>query len=44
MGKHRRTTRDYERLPASLEVMILWAVFALMTQRLAPAPKEQALT
>jgi transposase len=33
--KHRRTVRDYERLPASHEAMILWAMTALMTRRLA---------
>jgi transposase len=37
ISKHRRTTRDYERLPASHEAMILWAMIALMTQRLAQA-------
>jgi transposase len=31
----RRCTRDYERLPASHEAMVLWAMIALMTQRLA---------
>ena len=35
ISKHRRTTRDYERLPASHEAMILWAMIALMTRRLA---------
>ena len=35
ISKHRRTVRDYERLPASHEAMILWAMIALMTQRLA---------
>jgi transposase len=34
ISKHRRTTRDYERLPASHEAMILWAMIALMTRRL----------
>jgi transposase len=39
ISKHRRTTRDYERLPASHEAMVLWAMTALMTHRLAqPAP------
>ena len=32
---HRRCVRDYERLPASHEAMVLWAMVALMTQRLA---------
>ena len=29
ISKHRRTARDYERLPASHEAMILWAMTAL---------------
>jgi transposase len=37
ISKHRRTVRDYERMPASHEAMILWAMIALMTHRLAPA-------
>ena len=36
ISKHRRTVRDYERLPASHEAMVLWAMIALMTRRLAP--------
>jgi transposase len=36
ISKHRRTTHDYEHLPASHEAMILWAMIALMTRRLAP--------
>ena len=35
ISKHRRTTRDYEHLTASHEAMILWAMIALMTRRLA---------
>jgi transposase len=35
ISKHRRTVRDYEHLPASHEAMILWAIIALMTRRLA---------
>jgi transposase len=35
ISKHRRTVRDYEKLPASHEAMILWAMIALMTRRLA---------
>jgi transposase len=35
ISKHRRTTRDYERLPASHEAMILWAMVSLMACRLA---------
>ena len=36
ISKHRRTVRDYERLPASHEAMILWAMIALMAGRLRP--------
>ena len=32
--RHRRTVRDYERLPASHEAMVLWAMTALMACRL----------
>ena len=35
ISKHRRTVRDYERLPASHEAMLLWAMTDLMTRRLA---------
>jgi transposase len=35
ISTHRRCTRDYERLPASHEAMVLRAMIALMTQRLA---------
>jgi transposase len=35
ISKHRRTVRDYEHLTASHEAMILWAMIALMTHRLA---------
>jgi transposase len=35
ISKHRRTVRDYERLSASHEAMIHWAMIALMTRRLA---------
>ena len=37
ISKHRRTVRDYEYLTASHEAMILWAMIALMTRRLAQA-------
>jgi transposase len=35
ISNHRRTTRDYERLPASHEAMVLWAMVVLMARRLA---------
>ena len=31
ISKHRRTVRDYERLPASHEAMVISAMIALMT-------------
>ena len=37
ISKHRRTVRDYERLPASHEAMILWAMIALITPAPGPA-------
>jgi putative transposase len=39
ISEHRRTARDYERLPASHEAMILWAMTALMTCRLSQAAR-----
>jgi transposase len=39
--RHRRTVRDYERLPAHHETMIYWAMIAVMARRLArhqPSP------
>ena len=33
--RHRRTVRDYERLPASHETYIYWAMIIIMTRRLA---------
>jgi hypothetical protein len=37
ISKDRRTVRDYGPLPARREAMILWAMIALMTHRLAEA-------
>jgi Transposase DDE domain len=34
ISKHRRTVRDYERLPASYQAKILRAMITLMTRRL----------
>ena len=39
ISKHRRTVRDYERLPASHEAMVTWAMIALMARRLAQAAR-----
>jgi transposase len=35
ISKHRRTVRDYERLPAHHAAMVTWAMVAVMTRRLA---------
>lgn len=34
----RRLDRDYERLPATSEAMVKWAMIGVMTRRLAPGP------
>jgi hypothetical protein len=45
ISKHRLTTRDYERLLASHEAMIIWVMIALMARRLAqPTHFYQTLT
>jgi transposase len=36
--RHRRTVRDYERLPAHHETYIYWAMITVMTRRLARQP------
>jgi transposase len=40
ISRHRRTVRDYEHLPASHEAMILRAMVALMTRRLARPARQ----
>ena len=37
--RHRRTVRDYERLPAHHETYIYWSMIIVMTRRLARQPK-----
>ena len=39
--RHRRTVRDYERLPAHHETYIYWAMIIIMTRRLARPAKPQ---
>jgi transposase len=39
--RHRRTVRDYERLPAHHETYIYWAMITVMTRRLARQPTTQ---
>ena len=36
--RHRRTVRDYERLPAHHETYVYWAIIIVMTRRLARQP------
>ncbi len=38
--RHRRTVRDYERLPAHHETFIYWAMIIVMTRRLARKPQS----
>ena len=35
ISRHRRNVRDYERLPAHHATMVVWAMVAVMTRRLA---------
>jgi hypothetical protein len=36
--RHRRTVRDYERLPAHHETYLYWSMIIVMTRRLARKP------
>lgn len=36
--RHRRTVRDFERLPARHETWIYWSMIIVMTRRLARIP------
>jgi transposase len=38
--RHRRTVRDYERLPAHHETYVYWAMIIVMTRRLARQPSQ----
>jgi transposase len=38
--RHRRTVRDYERLPARHETYIYWSMIIIMTRRLTRTPKS----
>lgn len=38
LGRHRRLSKDYERLPESSEAMVYWAITRLMVRRLT-APR-----
>ncbi len=37
----RRLDHDYERLPATSEAMVKWAMIGIMTRRFAPTPGRQ---
>jgi transposase len=39
LSRHRRLVRDYERLPAHHEAMVLWATTMIMTRQLGTAKK-----
>ena len=41
ISKHRRTVRDYERLPGHHETIVYWAMTITMTRRLARRPAAQ---
>jgi hypothetical protein len=42
--RHRRTVRDYERLPAHHETYVYWAMIIIMTRRLARQPRGASST
>jgi len=42
--RHRRTARDYERLPAHHETYVYWAMIIVMTRRLARKPVPASST
>jgi transposase len=42
--RHRRTVRDYERLPAHHETYVHWAMIIVMTRRLARTPAKPQAT
>jgi transposase len=39
LSQRRRLVRDYERLPAHHEALVLWSMIMLMTRRLARASR-----
>jgi transposase len=43
ISKHRRTVRDYERLPAHHAAMVTWAMIAVMTRRLARSHRPPSI-
>jgi transposase len=43
ISKHRRTVRDYERLPAHHAAIVTWAMIAVMTRRLARSHRPPSI-
>jgi transposase len=43
ISKHRRTVRDYERLPAHHAAMVTWAMIAVITRRLARSHRPPSI-
>lgn len=41
MGRYRRLSKDYERLPESSEAMVYWTMTRLMVRRLTRQPKDE---
>jgi putative transposase len=41
MGRYRRLSKDYERLPESSEAMVYWTMTRLMVRRLTRQPKNE---
>ena len=41
--RHRRTVRDYERLPGHHETYVYWAMIIVMTRRLARRPEPASI-
>lgn len=44
MGRYRRLSKDYERLPESSEAMVYWTMTRLMVRRLTRQPKNELST
>jgi hypothetical protein len=40
LTRHRRTVRDYERLPGHHETYVYWSMIIVMTRRLARTPQN----
>lgn len=42
MGRYRRLSKDYERLPESSEAMVYWTMTRLLVRRLTRQPKDES--